>query len=503
MSLRKLNTKRNIVMSYLNMVVTMAFQFISRTVIVQTLGSDYLGLSSLFTSILQVLSLADLGFAGAITYNLYKPIAEKDDAKVCALLEYFKKVYRVVGIVIFIAGIAVMPFIKLFIKGDMPADINLHILYFLYLVNTAVSYFLFAYKNTLLEALQRNDIVKNIYTVVSVIQYVLQILALILFKNFYLFVFANILGTMLKNIVGEWVSKNKFPQYFCKGQVDLKTKQDIILRVKGLLVCNISGKTYTTIDSIIISSFIGLGAVGIYNNYLTIFTAVTTCLTVIRGAMQASVGNKIATESIEKNYEDLFLWQFLFSILVTWCVACMLCLYQPFMSIWMGKDMLLPITDVVLFCIWMVISEVQHAFFLYLSGNGLWWELKWPYILSTVQNLILNVVLGKLLGTTGIIISSLLATFIFGFIWQCIIIFRCYFKRTPGEYYKKQAGYFIMTFIVCLLSYCICGNVAIDGVVGLIIRGIICTIVSSVIMGVAYFRLPVFKRALGLVRKSR
>lgn len=490
-------------MSYLNMIVTMAFQFVSRTVIVQTLGADYLGLSSLFTSILQVLSLADLGFAGAVTYNLYKPIAEKDDAKVCALLEYFKQVYRVVGIVIFVAGITVMPFIKLFIKDNIPADLNLYILYFLYLANTAVSYFLFAYKNTLLEALQRNDIVKNIYTVVSIVQYVLQILSLILFKDFYLFVLSNIVGTIFKNIACEWVSKNKFPQYFCKGQVDLKTKQDIILRVKGLLVCNISGKTYTTLDSIIISSFIGLGAVAIYNNYLTIFTAVTICLVTVRCAMQASVGNKIATESVEGNYQDMFLWQFLFSILVTWCAACMLCLYQPFMSIWMGKDMLLPITDVVLFCIWMVISEVQHAFFLYLSGNGLWWELKWPYILSTVQNLILNVVLGKLLGTTGIIISSLLATFIFGFIWQCIIIFRCYFKCTPVEYYKKQAGYFIVIFIVCSLSYYICENVAIDGVVGLIIRGIVCTGVSIIVMGLAYFRLPVFKRALGLVRKSR
>ena len=378
-----------------------------------------------------------------------------------------------------------MPFIKSFISGSVPADINLYILYFLYLVNTTVSYFLFAYKNTLLEALQRNDIVKNIYTVVCIVQYMLQITVLIVFKSFYLFVLANILGTMLKNIVGEWVSKRMYPQYVCIGSIDVATRKDIVTRVKGLLICNISGKTYTTLDSIIISSFIGLSAVAIYNNYLTIFAAVTTCLVTIRSAMQASVGNKVAIESVEKNYQDMFVWQFLFSVLVTWCAACMLCIFQPFMSIWMGKDMLLPMTDVVLFCVWIVVSEVQHAFFLYLSSNGLWWELKWPYILSTVQNLILNVVLGKLLGTTGIIISSLLATFIFGFIWQCIIIFRCYFKCTPVEYYKKQAGYFIVTFIVCSLSYYICENVAIDGVVGLIIRGIVCTGVSIIVMGAA------------------
>lgn len=499
---RTKNTKRNIFTSYLYMIVTIIFQFLSRTVIVQTLGSEYLGLSSLFTSILQVLSLADLGFAGAITYNLYKPIAENDDVKVCALLEYFKKIYRVVGIIIFTAGVVIMPFIKLFISGNVPADINLYILYFLYLLNTTVSYFLFAYKNTLLEALQRNDIVKNIYTVVSIGQYVLQVVSLLLFKNFYLFVVASILGTMLKNIVGELVSKRLYPRYFCNGSVDGSTKQDIITRVKGLLICNISSKTYTTLDSIIISSFIGLSAVAIYNNYLTIFAAVTTCLVTIRSAMQASVGNKVAVESVERNYQDMFVWQFIFSVLVTWCAACMLCLFQPFMSIWMGEDMLLPMRDVVLFCVWIVVSEVQHAFFLYLSGNGLWWELKWPYILSTVQNLVLNVILGKIFGTTGIIISSLLATFIFGFIWQCIIIFRCYFKRTPVEYYKKQIGYFVVTFIVCVTSYCLCSLIEINGIAGLIIKGIICTAISGVIMGLAYVRLPVFKRTIGLVRKG-
>lgn len=489
-------------MSYLNMIVTMVFQFVSRTVVVQTIGSEYLGLSSLFTSILQVLALADLGFAGAVTYNLYKPIADNNDAKVCALLEYFKKIYRVIGIFIFVVGIAVMPFIKLFISGNVPVDINLYILYFLYLINTVVSYLVFAYKNTLLEALQRNDIVKNIHTIVSIVQYTLQIVSLVLFKNFYLFVVASILGTILKNIVGEVVSKRNYPQFFCRGQVDKETKQDIKQRVKGLLVCNVSGKTYTTLDSIIISSFLGLGAVAIYNNYLTIFCAVTTCLTVIRGAMQASVGNKIATESVEKNYRDVFIWQFLFSVLVTWCAACMLCLYQPFMVLWMGKDMLLPMLDVSLFCVWIVISEVQHAFFLYLSGNGLWWELKWPYILSTVQNLVLNIFLGRLFGTTGIIVSSIFATFIYGLIWQCIIIFRCYFNCTPLQYYKKQVWYFFVAFIVCSVAYYLCNHIDVSGIQGLIMRLLVCTSVSIIVMVIAYYRLPVFKSSLVLLRKK-
>lgn len=489
-------------MSYLNMAVTMLFQFISRTAIVYIIGSEYLGLSSLFSSILQVLSLADLGFASAITYNLYEPIAEKNTAKICALLEYFKKIYRIVGFSILTVGIGTMPFLGIFIKGEIPTDVNLYVLYFLYLINTAVSYFLFAYKNTLLEALQRNDIVNNIYTVVNTGQYILQIVVLIIFKNFYFYVAANIIGTMFKNIVGEWISRKKYPQYFCNGNIDTKTRQDIITRVKGLLVCNISGKTYTTLDSIIISSFLGLGRVAIYNNYLVIFNAVTTCIVAIRGGMQASVGNKIVTESVDNNYRDMFVWQFLFSVVSTWCAACMLCLYQPFMVIWMGESMLLPMRDVVLLCIWIAISSVQHAFFLYLSGNGLWWNMKWPYLLSTVQNLVLNIVLGNYWGTTGIILSSLLASFIFGLIWQCVIIFKCYFKCTPIEYYKKQAVYFTVTFVVCSVSFILCDFVSIGGILGLAIKGIICTLLSAIIMTLAYFRLPVFKKSIEFLKKS-
>lgn len=499
-SSRTKNAKRNIMMSYINMVVSLAFQLVSRTAIVHILGSEYLGLSSLFTSVLQVLSLADLGFAGAITYNLYKPIAKGDDKSICALLEYYKKIYQVVGIVIFIAGMLVMPFIKFFISGTIPVDLNLYALYLLYLLNTVVSYFVFAYKSTLLEALQRNDILKNIYTIVGVVQYGLQIFVLFIFENFYLFIIVSIIATIFKNITAEWVTKKKYPQYACVGIIASEVKKDIISRVKGLLVCNISGKTYTTLDSIIISTFIGLEAVAIYNNYLVVFNVVTACIVAIRAAMQAGIGNKIAIESVDDNYKDVFVWQFVFSVIATWCASCMLCIYQPFMKFWMGNKLLLPTRDVVLFCIWILISEVQHAFFLYLSGNGLWWELRWPYILSTVQNLVLNIFLGKMFGVTGVIISSILASFIFGLLWQCIIIFKCYFKRTPIEFYKRQAKYYVVSFVVCVISFWFCSNIGFEGIAAIILDGIICTLISATVMYFCYRKLDVYRRACSIVK---
>ena len=170
MDSRTKNSKRNIISSYLYIIVNYGFQFISRSILIIYLGSEYLGLASLFNSILHFLNMAELGFAGAIVYNMYKPIAEKDESKICALLNYYKKIYRKIGTVILCLGLILIPFLRYLIKGEYPIDINIYIVFSLYLFNTVISYFLYAYKTSLLEASQRMDLVKVSYLIISFIQ---------------------------------------------------------------------------------------------------------------------------------------------------------------------------------------------------------------------------------------------------------------------------------------------------------------------------------------------
>ena len=495
------NTKRNIVASIAMLILQMIFQFLSRTVIVHYLGDDYLGLSSLFASILSVLSMAELGFSTAIIYNLYKPLANNDMDAVCALLAYYKKIYRTVGTIILCAGAAVIPFLQFIVKGELPADINMYLLYILYLINTSTSYFLFAHKTALLTAVQRLDLTKIVTMIVYIVQYCLQIVALIMFRNYYLYVIWMIVGSALLNVANGYVSKKKFPQYECRGMVSVEIKKDVMTRVKGLLICKISAVTYTSLDSIIISAFIGLSAVAIYNNYITIFNTVCSVLTLVRSAMQASVGNSVASESVEKNYKDLCLWQFLFSIIATWCTSCMLCLFQPFMSIWMGENMLLPINVVVIICAWFMVSIVQHPYYLYLSGNGLWNEMKWSYIFSTVFNLIMNIVLGKYFGVFGIVLASFLANLICGTFWQCMIIFKQYFKRSSKSYFIRQGIYFAVAVGICFISYEICGLISISGLKGLILKAGVCVLVTSVLLILIYAKTKSFQQAIRFTKR--
>jgi len=500
-SSRIINTRRNIVLSYLDNFITMLFQFVSRTLIVQVLSEEYLGLTSLFTAILQVLNMAELGFSGAIIYNMYKPMAENDVKTVCGLLHYYRKIYRIVACIIFVAGIMLSPLLPLLISGDYPGEINVFTLYYLYLLNTVFSYMFSAYKSALLTVLQRMDLLKIAYSIGNMMQYLLQIISLIIFRNYYLFVFSLIIGTVFKNIATGFIAKHRFPQFVCYGSITHIQRKDILSRVKGLLVCNISNVTATSIDSIVISTLLGLTSVAIYNNYITIYHAVSNIIALIRFAMQPSVGNSVAIETKQKNYNDMLLWQFLFSIIATWCSACMIAVYQSFMAVWMGSDMLLKMQDVFLLATLLYVTVIQHSFYLYLNGNGLWWEMRWPYILSIGTNFLLNISLGKLFGITGIIFATLLSSFFYGFIWQCKVILRSYFQKDTTEFYNRQIYYTCICIIAWVITYFTSQTICLNGIWGIVIKLIVCTICTIVVLLIAYSKTSEYDKAKHLLKK--
>ena len=166
----------------INKIITILIPFVMRTILIKVLGTQYLGLSSLFTSILQVLSLSELGIGSAMVFELYEPIAKNDTERICKLQKLYKNIYRIIGTVILILGLVLLPFLDKFIKGGYPADINLYALYILYLLNSSASYLLFAYKTTILNAFQRNDVILNIGSIVHIGLYSIQIICLINFK---------------------------------------------------------------------------------------------------------------------------------------------------------------------------------------------------------------------------------------------------------------------------------------------------------------------------------
>lgn len=455
-SSRVKNSLRNSFWGLIQKVVLMVGPFVVRTVLIYVLSAEYSGLNSLFASILQILSLSELGFSNAIVYSMYKPIAEDDYPTISALLNYFKKVYRIIGIVILGVGIILMPFLPFLIKGDVPADISLYTLFGIYLINTVVSYFLFGYKSSVLAANQRQDITSKNSTIVHVIVYVLQVSLLLLTSNYYCYIIVLPISTIALNILNSKAVDKLFPEIQCRGKISDDLKSDIKKQVTGLLLWKIGGSTRNTLDSIIISSFIGLTAVAIYNNYYFVMNAVISIFSIVSISITAGVGNKIVTSSVEENYKDFCKFNFIYMWGACWASTCLLCLYQPFMRMWMGADMMLDFSAVVLFCLYFFILKTGDINSVYYQACGLWYEGRYRAIIESVLNLVLNVVLGYLLGITGIILATIISMLCIWF-YGSGIVFKKYFKmHRPSEFYISSLKFLIIASITGGITYLLC-----------------------------------------------
>lgn len=486
---RTYNTIRNSFWGLIYKAITLIAPFIIRTIIIKELGIEYLGLSSLFTSILQVLSLTELGFSSAIVFSMYKPISEKNHKKIRALMNFYKNAYRNIGLIILVIGIGVIPFLNKLISGGYPETINIYFLYILYLSNTVISYFLYAYKIALLNANQRQDIISNVLSIVTLIQYVMQVLVLVVYKNYYVYYIFTPIISIIYNLIIARITNKKYPEYYSEGKLEKEDKEDIKKRVTGLMIGKICGTTRNTFDSIIISSFLGLSMVAIYQNYYYIMSNIAGVLTVFITAMSASVGNSVASESIDKNYRDFNRMTFLYAWISGWCTVCLLCLYQTFMKIWVGESLMFSNNIVIILAIYFFVLTSGDIRSVYMNAKGLWWENRYRTILESLSNLILNIILVRFFGISGVILATVISLVLFNFFMSSNVLFAHYFiKKKKSKYFLSYLKYTLVTLLACFITYIITNivNFTEYEIINLIVKLIICIIVPNLIFILIY-----------------
>lgn len=498
---RTKNAARNIVWGVVERIAALLVPFACRTVFIKILGAEYLGLSSLFTSILTVLSISELGFGSAIVFSMYKPIAENDNDTLCALLNTYKKVYHVIGTVIFAVGMAIMPFIKFLVKKDCPDDINIYILYFIFLLNTAMSYYMYAYKAALFSAFQRNDLASKRNAFITLTGNISQILILVIFRNYYAYVIIGVFMTVASNIANAMLAKKMFPEIECRGEISDSMKQGIKKRIVGLMSFKIYGVIFTSVDTIIISSFLGLTQLAIYNNYYYIQTSIIAFLTILTTSITAGIGNKMVTNSTEDNYKDFKKCVFLNGWLCCWCAVCLFCLYQPFMKLWVGEKLMFDFPIMVLMVIYFFLPRVTTITFAYREAAGLWYEDRFRPLIASLVNLVLNIWWVRHIGMYGIILSTLFCTAFINIPWGTNILFKNYFKRKPYEYYLMILRFILTTAAAGIITLGISRMAALDGILNLIFTAALCVIVPNVIFYIAYRNMPEFEFAKSMFMK--
>lgn len=499
---RTKNASRNIVFGVILKAYQILVPFLMRTAMIYLMGVQYLGLNSLFTSILQVLNLAELGVGSAMVYSMYKPIAEDDNTTICALMKLYRTYYRVIGLVIAVVGCALTPFIPHLIKSDVPAGINIYILYLLNLGATVLSYWLFAYKNSILQAHQRVDVVSKVTLATSTIQYALQLFVLWAFHNYYLYVIVMLATQALTNIVTAVCADRLYPHFKPKGSVDKIRVQRINQRIRDLFTSKIGGIIYDSADTIVISAFLGLTVLAVYQNYFYILNAITGLIAVVFQACMAGIGNSIVMESKEKNYQDLNKFTFIITWIAGFCSVCLLCIYQPFMELWVGKDLMFSLSAVVCFVIYFFVRQFNALFNLYKDASGMWHEDRLRPLAAALTNLVLNLVFVQFIGIYGILLSTVLAILCVGMPWLLHNLFTIIFeKKHMWHFIGRLAKYTFVVFISCVVTYFICSRFSLGVIPTILVRGVICLIVPNLIYYLAFRKTKEFQQSLQLVDK--
>lgn len=458
--------------------------FIVRTVLIHKLGAEYLGLSSLFTSILQVLNLTELGFGVAAVFAMYKPIAEDDYITTGAIVTYLNKIYKLIGLITILLGILCTPFLRYFILGEIPADTNIFILFFIYIGNTSISYLLYAHKQSLLSALQLTRITSKIAFFCKTLMRLLQIIVLLVLPNYYLYIILMPIFTIISNVTCSYIVDKHYKQWLVYGELNSTVKDDIKKRLFPLLGTKLAVVLLNAADTMVVSAFLGLTQVAIYNNYYYVMSSVSGFLIVIYGAMQAGIGNALVIDSKEKILSDFNKFSIINNCVVIVCTTCLLCLYQPFMKIWVGETMMLPFGMVILFSIYFFSMVSLRIIVIYKDASGIWREDMFRTYLSCGLNILMNVLLVKYIGLYGVIGSSVFVS-IFIDPWIARTLFKVKFKESSFSFYKNYIYLIITTIISCIITLFFTSLIR-DGFFCVFIKFIICIIVSMLVIFIAY-----------------
>lgn len=490
---RTTNALRNLKFGILGKIVNLVLAFVSRTIFIYFLGSTYLGVNGLYTEILSLLSFAELGFGSAMTFALYKPVADSDNEKIIKLLDFYKKVYRIVAGTIALLGISLLPFLQYIVKGADWLNVKELKVYFLvFLINTVVGYFV-TYKYAYLNALQKNYVNTNIDTIVSAISYCAQIVVIFLFKSFLFYLLANSIILVTSRLIIAKYLNQKYPILKEKPQnvLSKNERKPIFMEVKGLMVHQFASVAVHSTDNILISMISGLGvtAVGYISNYNMLMNSVLAFVTILFGSVTSGFGNLVATSSV-KNYHKVFKEiNFLNFWIYGFCAICFWILIPPFITLWIGADKLIDNASFLLIIVNCYLMGQSVAFNNARIAKGNFGRDKSWALTQALVNLIVSVVAGYYLGLVGIYIGTVVSRLVY-VLFRPYSTYRFLFEESSVEYYKKFLHYFIAVAITGLFAKILTSELLASPTVG---RFIIATVLLVLIINL--FFLVIFLRS--------
>ena len=481
------------------------FNFAGKTVLIKVMGDQYNGISGLFTNVISMLSIAELGIGSAIVYNLYKPVKENDIAAVKSLMQFYRKCYHIIAAIVLVAGLCILPFIHTFAVNVSTKE-SIYVLYLFYLADSVASYFL-AYKRSIVYVYQKNYVISFFDVLYNLVLQTCQILVIILTHNFLLYLFAMVLCRVIENVCIHIYANRHFSFLTEKdvAPISRDVKKDIITKVKGLLFHNIGTYVVLGTDNILISKLVGVVAVGFYSNYNAVLGPLASILKQVITAVQASVGDLLVEKNYKKNYQIYKRLELLNFWLYSAVGISVFYEIQYFIRIWLGERYLF--SSGVVFCLvlnfWQ--TGMRNAPAVFKSAAGIFYEDRFVPIIESAINIVASVLLTLRFGIIGIFLGTFISSLCLFFYSYPFLVFKRLFNKSPKEYFASLAIFaaeggviFILTGIIADWYDKICRID--DGVIDFIIKGILLFAAANAFLTVIHGRSDEFKYYVRLIK---
>ena len=495
------NSMRNTLFAAITYVIKMLLQFVVRAVFVRYFVVEYLGINGLYSNILNVLSLAELGVGNAIVYSMYKPIAEHNVEKIKSLVDLYKKLYLIIACVVIVLGLSLIPALPYIIKDAPNVEINLTVIYVLYLIQTVIGYF-FAYRRSLVFANQRNDIESKVSLITQILLAVSQILIIVLWKNFYAYTIAFVVCSTLEALSVFILSYKMFPEVRGKPQkLEKADTKEIAKNTSAMVFHKLGSAVVFSTDSIIISAYIGAAILGIYSNYTLVTVALGSLINVFVTALKGSIGNLIAIKSREEIYK-IFLALHMGSVwFVGFVTIGLFVCFQDFELLFTGnQDYLLSFSTVALLIVSFFLTYSKCMVGTFKECAGLFWNDRFRALFEAGINLGLDLLFVHFWGINGVLLATIISTVATIFWIEPYVLYKHCFQLNPLNYFARSAIYMIAVVAVGAVVYVTCYFIPSGNIVWFILKFTICLILPNLLLMALSWKTKEFQYLLSTLR---
>ena len=503
---RTANSIQNIIVALTCQVLGSLLGFVTKTIFLNLLGDTYNGMLGFFANIVSLLSLAELGLGTAIVFALYKPIADNDMVRLQSLMGFYKKVYTYIAGIVLGLGILVMPFLPLLMKGVKDNN-YIYLYYFIYLMGTVTSY-LFIYKSALLNADQRNRIVRLVNMIFTILRNLIEIGVLLLTHNFIAYLCVQLCCILLNNFTISAIANKLYP--WLKGKAEILPKEDakkIFLDVKSMLVYKIGGVVLYNTDNILITLIVGVIAVGYYSNYMMFVSLVMTALELIFSAITGSIGNLNANIDVKHSkriYEIINLISFW---LHAFFAISLFILLDDVVLWWIGEERVLGTVVSLALALNLFFVGFLHGTTIFRNTTSLFRKTKFIILITAGLNIVLSIGMGYAWGIAGIVLATSISRLLTNFWYEPHILHKDIFECSSKGYFIKVAKYVIIAIVAGSATYFLAGLIAYSGIWSIIYKLFICLSVPNLIFLLFFCRSTefqyVWKRALDFLKKGK